>query len=352
MLLAAAPLPGSREIPLREIARNVGASASVRLEPAGLAVDVEDRPIGMFLPIPGAEELQLDYRSTGHVMLTWVSALGNSMPLPHSSPWHREVLAPGSGRITLDLRTTPSWRPERSPVLVLEGTGTLVLTGLRVRTASPDPAARMRSFDEAIRWSPLRVGHSTINSLDPPVWSASRQIPWMDVLGIAFAALAVVGAVGWWARTRRFRPGPPLALAAVAVALAGDVVFAIRAAPALSLAPVLDPEARLREWTRFGPELGPLAALARGAIGERERVGVLAGENDWFGWETLCFHLAPRPCVRVVPGATSFSGLQGVDRLRGDELDALVYFHAGTPLPNGFRPVATLDKNAFVARRP
>jgi hypothetical protein len=346
MLLAAAPLPGSREIPIREIAPNVGA----RLTPEGLIIEV-DGPVGMFLPLRGVDALQLDYRSTGALMLTWLSASGNSVPLPHSSPWHREVLAPGSGRVTLDLRTTPLWRPERTPFLLLEGTGTMVLTGLRVRSAPQDPAARIRSLDEAVRWTPLRITHSTINSLDTPLWSTSRGIEWMDVLGVAFAGLAVAGAVAWWAKSRRWRPGPSLALAAVAVTLAGDVVFAVRAAPALSLVPVPDPEERLRQWTAFHPELGPLAALARGAIGARERVGVQAAEHDWFGWETLCFHLAPRPCVRVIAGATAFSGLQGVDHLRADEIDALVYFHAGAPLPPGFRPVASLDKNAFVARR-
>ena len=352
MLLAAAPLPGWREIPIREIGPRVGAIGSVRLSPEGLTVEVEGSPVGLFLPLPGAEVLQLDYRSIGQVMLTWVSASGNSLPLPHSSPWHREVLAPGTGRITLDLRTTPLWRPERTPFLLLEGTGTVVLTGLRVRTASQDPAERIRSLDEAVRWSPIRVGHSTINSLDPPIWSASRDVRWMDVLGVAFVGLAVAGALASWARSRRIRPGPPIAIAAVAVALAGNVVFAVRAAPALSLVPGLEPDARLRQWTAFHPELGPLAALARREIGARERVGVLAGENDWFGWETLCFQLAPRPCVNVVAGATAFSGLQGVDRLRADEIDALVYFHAKVPLPTGFRPVAVLDKNAFVARRP
>jgi hypothetical protein len=346
MLLAAAPLPGWREIPIREIAPSLGA----RLGSEGLTVEV-DGPVGMFLPLRGVEVLQLDYRSAGQVMLTWLSASGNTVPLPHSSPWHREVLAPGSGRVTLDLRTTPLWRPERTPFLLLEGTGTVVLTGLRVRQASQDPAERTRSFDEAIRWSPIRVAHSTINSLDTPFWSASRQIRWMDALGFAFAGLAIAGSVAWWAKTRRWRPGPPLALAAVVVALAGDVVFAVRAAPALSLVPVPETEARLRQWTAFHPELGPLAALARGAIGARERVGVQAAEHDWFGWETLCFQLAPRPCVRVIPGATAFSGLQGVDNLRADEIDAIVYFHAGAPLPAGFRPVASLDKNAFVARR-
>ena len=350
MLLAVAPLPGAREFQVRELASQIGATSPVRVTPEGMSVEV-DGWVALFLPLAGAEILQIDYRSSGHVMLTWSSGSGDSAPPPQSPPWHRQTLAPGEGRVTLDLRTTPLWSVNRIPVLFLKGTGTVLVTGLRARPAAQDPAERTRSLDEALRWAPIRVGHTTINWIDSPVWSASRNLLWQDVLGVAFVLLAVVGALLWRAARRGWRPGPAIALAAVAAALAGDLVFAVRAAPALSLLPALDPEARLRRWTAFDPELGPLAALARGAIGPKERVGVLTAPPDWFAWETLCFHLSPRPCVRVIPGAPELSGLQGVDRLLPDQVDALIFFHGESPLPAGFTPVAVLDRNAFVARR-
>jgi hypothetical protein len=181
MLLAVAPLPGAREVSLREFAAQIGSTSPLRLTPEGIGVDV-DGWIGLFLPLTGAEALQIDYRSAGFVMLTWSSGSGNATPVPHSQPWHRQVLAPGPGRVTLELRTTPLWSVDRVPFLFLEGTGTVIVTGLRARAAAQDPAERTRSFDEALRWAPIRVGHTTINWIDPPVWIASRSLMLQDVL--------------------------------------------------------------------------------------------------------------------------------------------------------------------------
>ena len=350
MLLAVAPLPGASDVSLREFAARSGSTSPLRLTPDGIGVDV-DGWVGLFLPLTGAEALQIDYLSAGFVMLTWSSGRGNSTPMPHSQPWHRQILAPGPGRVTLELRTTPLWSVDRVPFLFLEGTGTVIVTGLRARTAARDPVARADAFDEALRWAPIRVDHTTINLIDLPAWMASRNLLLQDVLGFAFVGLAVGGMLAWRATKRRWRAGPAIAMAAIATVAAGNVVFAVRAAPALTLVPSLDPDARLRKWTAFDPELGPLAALARGAIGPKERVGVFAKASDWFGWETLCFNLAPRPCVQVVTGLPEYSGLHGVDRLRPDQIDALIFFHAEAPLPPGFVPSAILDKNAFVARR-
>jgi hypothetical protein len=349
-LLAVAPLSGAQEIPIASISSRMAASSPIRTTTDGIVTPVDGWE-WLSLPLPGVEELQIDYVASGRLMLSWTSAIGATALAPHTSPWHHEVLPPGPGRLTLEMRTTPNWSPERVPLLFVEGTGTFVLAGLRARSPLRDPASRRASFDEAARWAPIRVDHTTINGIVPPFWSASRGLALQRVLGIVFAALALGGGLAWWLWKRRWRPGPAIALSAVLLAVAGDLVFAARVSPALSIVPEFLPEARLREWTRFDPELGPLAALARTAIRPDERVGVQVRGGNWFFWETICFQLAPRPCVLVVPGANEFSGLQGVDRLRYDQLDALVVFHPDAPLPAGFVPATLLDKNAFVARR-
>jgi hypothetical protein len=349
VLLAVAPLPGAREVPVRELSRLAVGSVPLRSSADGLAVDVADK-VALALLIRGVEELELDYAAAGHVMLTWSSGTVDSAPPAHGPPWHRMNLSPGKDRVRLDLRTTAGWSPERVPFLFLEGTGSFTITGLRARIASGAPRGGLAPLAAARLLAPLRIDHRTINTIglhsdEPP------GITLPVLLGAGFALLALIGAVVVRVRTRSWRVAPAIAVAAIVVALAGNVAFAVRAAPAVALAPPFDPEGRLAGWRDFNPELGPLAALARRTAGPGETVGVLAKSSDWFGWETLCFHLAPRTCVRFLPDQAEHAGLQGVSRVRSDELDVLVVFHPGTPLPAGWAPVAALNPNAYVARR-
>ncbi len=350
MLLAAAPLPGMREVPIRSIAGQIGATAPIHPAPEGIAFDVNEW-IALVLPLQRAEVLEVAYRVQGVVLLSWVSGDGNSTPPPHLPPWHHEVLRPGAGSVTLDFRTTPRWNPERVPVLFFEGTGSVVLTGLRVRDAPQGRDDWIASRDQALRLAPIRIGHTTINFIEPPTWKESGNLLLFEVLGVAFLLLAVGGALAWLALRRRWAPAPFLAVAGVAVALAGNAVFLVRAWPGLALRPQPDAGARLRENFHLDPAAGALAALARTAIRPGERVGVQVGANDWFPWEAICFHLAPNPCVRLLPGALVHEGLSGVDRLATDQLDVVVYFEARVPLLPGFAPVVTLGPGALVARR-
>lgn len=351
VLLAAAPLPGAREIPISSIADELQATTPLRLLPDGVAFPVDGIAV-VFLPLAGAGVVEIDYRATGHVLLTWGSAAGTRAPMPQTPPWHHERLVAGAGRATLDFRTTPAWGPDRVPFLFFEGTGDVVLTGLRVLAAPATPAGATRARDEALRWAPLRVGHTTINYLDLPRWKDSQDLSFTEVLGVAFLVATLGGILVLLARGRGWRPGPALAVAAAAGALAGNVSFLVRAWPALRLAPAVDAGERLRTNLALHPTAGALAALARDTVRPGERVAVQSGPGDWFVWESVCFHLQPRACVHVVPGATEFAGLPGTEPVPADRVDVVVYLQAREPLLPGFEPVASLGPRAFVARRP
>jgi len=350
MLLAAAPLERARELPIPVLESQLASSVASRRVADGIALPVQGET-GLVIPLPGVEALEIQYRSTGTLQITWTTTTVDHAPAPFETPWHHERVPPGRGRLVFDLRTTPHWRADRLPYFLLEGSGEFTVTGVRVRLATGDPATDTRSFDEAIRWSPIRLDHATVNRLGPPVWTASRGVLLLLVLGIAFLVGAVGGALAWLGFRKRWRPAPFLAVAGVACALAADGVFLVRAWPMLAFPPRLAAEDRLANDFALGPELGELTALARRSLRPGDRVGVQAKEPDWFAWETICFHLAPRPCVKVVPGATTYEGLSGVKHLTPGELDAVVYLHAGVPLLPGFGPAESLGPEAFVARR-
>lgn len=351
LLLAVAPLQGAREIPLSDLDFQASpTSRAARRTAEGLVLPVDG--LGVIVPrLQGVEVLELDYRATGILLLTWTTTRPDMAPQAHLSPWHHKRLEIGTGRLTLEMRTTPEWTPDRIPILFLEGAGELVVTGIRGRSIPADQKAVVQGWEEANRWAPIWIDHATINQLLPVALEASRGRVLSEALGLAFLAFSIGGALTWLAWRKRWRPAPFLAVVGVVAAMAGNIVFAARIWPSLALRPQPDASARLRENLHFRPELGALAGMARNEIRAGERVGVQVAPGDWFGWETLCFHLAPRPCVLVDPGAGMNEGLSGVHRLRAEELDAVVYHHATAPLLPGFTSVVSVGPESYVARR-
>jgi hypothetical protein len=340
LLALATGCPGPRTTVFQDLA----------LPPEGLTFLVDGVSMTM-LPAGGIEEMELEYRASGQLQLTYGTTESPEGMKDPQIPWRYLPLPPGPGTVRLDLRTTPGWSPSRKPFLRLAGTGELTLTRGRARPVPRGTAELKDGVDHAWRWAPVSLGHGTINLLDPPYWKVSEQKLLFGGLGWIFVALATAGAATLALVRRRWWPGPAVALAAVAVVGLGDGIFWARMLPPLDLRPTVDVEERIRDHYRFDPEVGPLAALARATLPPGDRVGIMVPAGAWFPWETLCFNLAPRRCVVLQAGAEDHAGLQGVDRLSLRDLDAIVTFHAGEPLPPGFAPVATLNRNALVARR-
>jgi hypothetical protein len=261
------------------------------------------------------------------------------------------ALGPGRRALDLDLLPTAGWSRRAVPVLLVDGTGRLRIHTLRAAQFLGTDADASRAHAVALIRGPDAIGHTTINFLAPlpPEPTTGRDLPELFGLG----GLAVFAAALAGVRLARRRWRPDLAAAAAALAMAGgwDVLAAVRLAPALQLAPEPDPELRIRDHYYFAPDLGQLAALARATLGPSERVGVLGGARDWFGPQTLCFNLEPRPCAVLDRGTGSGHRISGVGRLRLDDLDAIVTIDPEEPLPAGFVPVALVSRNALVARR-
>jgi len=349
---ARAEAPPLREVPVQALAGAAKSNVPLAASGLGLEVPVETASI-LLLALQGAEELEMEYQASGILLLTFLTVDSSARSLPdHRGPPYRYVrVPPGRGRLDLDLLSAPHWSRTGIPYLLLEGSGRFTITRLRYRPSPSDRASVREALDRAVFFAPLPIGYTTVNILEPPYWSYAEGSFLYDRLGAAFLILAGILILGYLLARRRSPPAPALALAALAVAAPADLLFLGKLARAAPLSVHLDPEVRIRENYAYAPKLGALAALARATLRPDDRVAVEGHGPDWFAPEALCFNLAPRRCVTIRPGEREYLGLAGVDRLRPDEIDAIVSIDADRPLPDGFSKVAEVSDNTYVARR-
>jgi hypothetical protein len=354
LLVAAAPAAAGEGLvpaPLDALRPGPEAAALVTLRPDGLAIGVEGTT-GLAAPkLSGAQVLELDVDVAGVMLLTWAARTPGAEFAPFGPPWRHLTVPVGRSTLRLDLRIARDWTTAAEPQIGLTGTGTVVVRALRWLPPDRDAERQVAAFDRANFWAPESMGHTTINLLTHPFWSEARRIWLTDVVAaVAAVAFAVVLAA---TRLRGGRPRPALALAVAALVASGlwGAHLLVRFLPVFDLRPTPDREQRIRENYWVAPDVGALAALARERLGPTERVGVVARERDWFGPQTLCFNLAPRPCVIMRPGQPVHHGIYGVGALRDDEIDAIVFFR-GEWTPPGFQRIAGLGPNRWLGRRP
>jgi hypothetical protein len=348
--LAAAEEP-FRPISLEALRGKLDTPSPHELGPGGLRIPV-DGNTSVGLPLTAAL-LELDVEASGPVSLTWASRTAGVPFRPFGPPWRHLALPRARQLVVLDLRITDGWNAQARPVFGLTGTGVVTIHGLRVSPVPRDPARIVEDFDAAVRWAPEGPGHTTINFLTPSFWKASARSWLPDVVALA-GVVAFAAALGIsWLRRRRLDLGRALAAGCVVAAALWNVHLLARLLPAFHLRPTFDVEERIREHYDVAPDVGALAALARATLRPDERVGVLGSQGNWFAPQTICFNLAPRPCVTLTAGAPqpAYRGISRVGSLRLEELDAIVAYRAA-PLPEGFTPVAALGNSAIVARRP
>jgi hypothetical protein len=352
---AAAPRPAAAEepsfpVPLESLRGRLETQAPYAIGPSGLEIPVDGNvPIG--LPF-AAEVIELDVEASGPVLLTHASQSPGVKFRAFGPPWRHVTLPRERRTVVLDQRVTDGWTAQARPTIALTGVGRVIVHGLRIVPVSRDREELVGDYDRALRWAPEAPAHTTINLLTPSYWKASEGLWLSDVVaGVGAAAAAALLAIVWL-RRRRLAVAGALAAGSLVAAVLWDAHLLVRFLPAFRLQPTLDREQRIRDGYDVAPDVGALAALARATLRPDERVGVVASQGNWFTPQTLCFDLAPRPCVTMVAGApqAEYRGISLVGVLRADQIDAVVAYRAG-PLPDGFTPVASLGKSAVIARR-
>lgn len=341
----------ARPLDLEALRGRLELSSPHTLGPDGLRILVDGNTT-MQLPF-SAEVLELDVEASGPVMLTWASRTAGVPFRAFGPPWRHLTVPRERATVTLDLRITDGWNAQARPVFALTGAGAVTIHGLRVIPIPRTQAELVADYDRAQLWAPEAPGHTTINFLTPSFWKASRHVWLSDVVALVAAAVFAAALGIGWLRGRRLLVPRALAVGCLAAAALWDAHALLRLLPAFHLRPTFDVEARIRDNYDVAPDVGALAALARERIGPRERVGVLSAKANWFAPQTICFNLAPRPCVILSAGVAEreHAGISGVGRLRDDQLDVVIAYRPGAPLPEGFTSVAGLGSSAVIARR-
>jgi hypothetical protein len=319
--------------------------------PGGVIVDV-DKSATLVIPFPGATQLTFDIAADGIFLLTWFTTNQQLRARVFGPPWRYLSLAPGQPRtLDLNLLATQDWFPAALPGIRLQGTGNVRITRVRWRSLVGSAVEAAKIHEASLRFAPDAVGQTTINGLLRPAWSQAGLTFVPEVLGFAGVLLIAIG----WAAARIRRKGwsasSAAAVAIVAVAMTYDLYALMRLVPAMHLRVELDPERRIRDNYYFSPEIGALASLARAQLGRSDKVGVQGDVMDWFGPQTLCFNLAPRPCVVLEANRLAGVGISSVRRLGVEALDAVLMYNAPDKLVNGFTPSAQVNRNVYLARR-
>jgi hypothetical protein len=338
-------------VPLSFVERYAESDGPTLLTPTGLVLPVS-RSQTLVLPLPGLDRLELDLVSEGHFRLVWTNEnaadVGGSTPPP---PFL--VIRPGPSTISLDTLIAPSRDPGSRPVLEFLGSGTLTITGARASRATGGREELARRAALATLLAPQTIWPATINFLQRPLVSASPACWFDDAVALLSALAAAVAVAAAWRRMgRRGALAAGLVAACLTATLLSDALLLVRFLPAFRLAPTPSPEERIAENYYFHPELGVVAALARSTLPVTDRVGVIGPPGDWFSSQTLCFNLAPRPCVRIDGKGPTYGGISEVERLAIDQLDSIVVVSSDAAPPPGFQSVAAVNRFSFVARRP
>ncbi|HEX9241072.1 MAG TPA: hypothetical protein VF875_01390 [Anaeromyxobacter sp.] len=352
MLAPARPLaaePGLRPLGLDVLQDGVYQGTIHALGPDGLELSVEGtdsiRP-----PLHGVQVMELDVEVEGFLLLTWAVRTPGVEYTPFGPPWRHLTLAQGRSTVRLDFRIAKGWATSSEPQIGLTGSGRLVVRAARWLPIESDVARLLAAYDRANFWAPESIGHTTINFITPAIWSESRGVWLSDVVAALAAAVFVVVLAATRLREGRPRPALAMALAALLASSLWGAYLLVRFLPAFDLRPTPGREERIRENYSLAPDLGAMAALARQKLGPAERVGIVARQRDWFASQTLCFNLAPRPCVIVRQGEEVHRGISGVGSLRDDELDAIVFFR-GEWTPPGFQRIAGIGPIRWLGRR-
>lgn len=320
-------------------------AAKKTLKDGGISFDI-DKKAYIFVKLPNVARIKFDYHANGYFYVYYATVKEKKYRLAHHLLMGRS-LTKGSGSLDLNLRHTINWSPESYPMLIVQGTGQLLLKNIKATTVS-DLSAYRAEKKRAFFWRPEVIRVTTINFLTPVFWDFENQLHWPVVLGLLFilAALASAGL----AYFRGLGAGKYLRILSIIFIMVFSVHFIIRFIPAVNAAPFLSTSDKIKKYSLW-PELGQLTAAVGEMIKPADKVVFMGEEGDWFSPETICFNIAPVKCIFPASGAVGYKGLYDPARFNVSSANVLVSYNSKQKLDAAFIKKYELNKNAYIAIR-
>lgn len=318
-------------------------TADKTLKGGGVEFDIDKRAV-ILLKLPHIAQVAFDYEADGYFRLNYATVREGGYRVAHYFLMARPVMK-GGGRIDLDLRHTINWSPESYPLLIVEGTGRLLIKNIKATTIS-DPLTYGKEKKRAFFWRPEVIRVTTINFLTPVFWDFENQLYWPAVLGGVFI-LTFMGfaTVGFFIKQNFLRFLPVISIIFI---LVYSIHFVVRFLPIVHYGPFLSNNDKIRK-NYFRPEFGQLVATAREVVKPSDRVLFMGETGDWLSPEALCFNVAPAKCVFRKLDGREYLDVVKVTRLKASEINVVVSYNSELDLPPGFEKIYEVNKNSFIA---
>ena len=338
--------PGNAtEINIPPIKGLYATSANMTVQDSKIVLDI-DKNAYLILKVPHLADLNIKYTTDSTFLLHYSTVIEPVYKLEPHMLFSKKIRKENKG-VHINLRDTINWDYNSFPYFVIEGTGRLVLEQVSAAVV-PGQAVIEKEKNRAFFWRPEQVRSMSMNFLTPVYWRYTSGYLWPDVLAIMFLVIAIPVTLISFLKRKDFKKAFTL-LSIISVLIFNDH-FLIRFMPIVNTGFYLPNQEKIKKYY-FREEFGNIVAEARDAITASDKVVFMGPERDWFSKETLCFNIAPIPCVYYKPDSEKLAGLMDAYWINSSDVNVVVSYNSQYPLPSGFKKIFSQNKNTFIAKK-
>lgn len=319
------------------------ADLSLRDEKVVLEID---KNAYLLLKVPHLSQLNIKYTSDSSFLIHYTTVIEPVYVIKPHMLFSMKIRE-GDDEIHINLKDTINWDYDSYPYLIIEGTGKLILETVSGSVVS-DKSSIKKEKDRAFFWRHEQIRSMSMNFLTPVYWSYTSGYLWPDVLALLFFVIAIpVTSISYF-NGKDFRKS--FTTISIITVIIFNAHFIIRFIPVVNFGFYLPNKEKIRKYY-FRDDFGNLVADAMEMVNTSDKAAFMGPQRDWFAKETLCFNIAPTPCVYYEPDSKKLKGLMDVYGIESSDINVVVSYNSDYLLPPGFKKILIQNKNSFIARK-